>query len=1159
MPLHLQQHKSYHPYSRDNIDRVRRDEEVARLAEEGKEQQSLLAESEARLELLKSKRHKHKGEDGDRLRAAEKELDGKKGALDTYDQRQREKIGLDARPGQEEGSDSHLDKSGHINFWANQEGVRKRQRSEGKDVVSGKRRGNSDYEAEKNAEKQKWEEQNTMFLGKPAKELHPWYQNEDLQSGEEQKKSHEQKLEAAYKDSMIKRSHDPLKAMPSLSAHQEEDVYRDKTSSSSRRDDLRSKAEDRERTERARTEALLASRKAAASGFKIEETPTPARDGYHDQFYREDVRAARGWRQDDARSEQDFQDGPDLDHPGDPTKKGKTETGEGMGEHPTTIKMERTGDEISGKLAAPLRPLDGNAQMKRDDSNSSISTESSVGTDDGKRRPRESMYPAIFGEMITTVLEKESYLFTERERTLLNSFFQMDYEARHLLARLIQRRSNWHRVDKLKYDFDVKDKVVAVSNLCRPVESTANLTEEENDEVDTPTRFCLSEHDMDGGDEEALGLLSLEELKVLAKKMNRLKGSTTTTKASIIASLRTTKSQGTLHGFAASVKKSDNQSNLAFPIKSQSAVLEQQMREIIGGCVRVCPRAQNLINRVALVYYRGAELGGSALTTAVLSRSRKRQYPMYTWQRSPGLFASRKHLIAMEQALSLEVKMDELIEWDGSKEALFKAMKIFESIYDEWKDAVKEGQSLAEGVGATIDRLTYHRMRFHPGWPLTRIVYKGVSVLARFHQHKREAEVLKSLLDQRIFRRGRRGDWYDRLALITAQYPDSTKVNEIRRAKREALSISVEGIQDPDTHLIYHDTLQRRITRLESQLKLPFAEKHDFSYAKLKKCEERIFNGIRLDRMVNTKSGLFGTTFVDSIDAKARPKTGRKSSDSSNSSNSSSSSSDKITSGFQIRKRLHKIVKVEKVKPSIPSVVKGVEDNVDETMDTSGEVEMQTDSRQVKRDMHSVWRGLDNEPCRVEMLVLQHYEMEGYKGYHCEGGILTMLFALLMWDVLFMPLAGVFETPYQRHPLDLSEDSFAIVRGPMIRQRLSDIEELGGLDYIKEADERERQRRTWAVGCKWDRYPQEDLLEIAECMGGRALALICQMLSEEWEKINAGLPDLCVWRYGDRKVKFCEVKGPGDRLSEKQKLWIDILLRAGLDVEVSLVVEEAKK
>lgn len=202
MPLHLQHHKSYHPYNKANIEKVRRDEEIARLAEEGKEEQSLLAESEARLEALKKKqKDRQGGRDDSRLRAAEREIDGKVGSLSSFDQKRREKNGLEAGSSSrlDSNDDTLVDTSGHINFWVGQEGDRKRQRSHGEEAsILGKRRDNSEYEAGKSAEKQKWEEQTTMFLGKPAaKELHPWYQNKDLQSGEERKRSQEQRLEAA--------------------------------------------------------------------------------------------------------------------------------------------------------------------------------------------------------------------------------------------------------------------------------------------------------------------------------------------------------------------------------------------------------------------------------------------------------------------------------------------------------------------------------------------------------------------------------------------------------------------------------------------------------------------------------------------------------------------------------------------------------------------------------------------------------------------------------------------------------------------------------------------------------------------------------------------------------------------------------------------------
>ena len=47
--LNIAHHKSYHPYRRDNIERVRRDEEEARLKEAAEEGRMLLA---VRLVLL---------------------------------------------------------------------------------------------------------------------------------------------------------------------------------------------------------------------------------------------------------------------------------------------------------------------------------------------------------------------------------------------------------------------------------------------------------------------------------------------------------------------------------------------------------------------------------------------------------------------------------------------------------------------------------------------------------------------------------------------------------------------------------------------------------------------------------------------------------------------------------------------------------------------------------------------------------------------------------------------------------------------------------------------------------------------------------------------------------------------------------------------------
>ena len=57
------------------------------------------------------------------------------------------------------------------------------------------------------------------------------------------------------------------------------------------------------------------------------------------------------------------------------------------------------------------------------------------------------------------------------------------------------------------------------------------------------------------------------------------------------------------------------------------------------------------------------------------------------------------------------------------------------------------------------------------GWVYTRLVFKGAYVLSRFHDYEREWEVLVELLDQKLFRRGRRGEWWERRALIEVSLP----------------------------------------------------------------------------------------------------------------------------------------------------------------------------------------------------------------------------------------------------------------------------------------------------------------------------------------------------------------------------------------------------
>lgn len=173
-----------------------------------------------------------------------------------------------------------------------------------------------------------------------------------------------------------------------------------------------------------------------------------------------------------------------------------------------------------------------------------------------------------------------------------------------------------------------------------------------------------------------------------------------------------------------------------------------------------------------------------------------------------------------------------------------------------------------------------------------------MDALAYFHLWEREAAVLRALLGQTYFCRGRRGKWWDRLALILMEHgvggrstaakdgaiggqssdeDDLVVVNDskdsLERCRREALALCWEGLEDQWCHLgkllrsrnkafawltlrmlVERHSLQRRIVRLESMLKVPQEKRHVFP-AGLNTATEVLVEGTQLgDRIAGKKA-----------------------------------------------------------------------------------------------------------------------------------------------------------------------------------------------------------------------------------------------------------------------------------------------------------------
>ncbi|KAK0660924.1 Fanconi-associated nuclease 1-like protein [Lasiodiplodia hormozganensis] len=179
-----------------------------------------------------------------------------------------------------------------------------------------------------------------------------------------------------------------------------------------------------------------------------------------------------------------------------------------------------------------------------------------------------------------------------------------------------------------------------------------------------------------------------------------------------------------------------------------------------------------------------------------------------------------------------------------------------------------------------------------------------------------------------------------------------------------------------------------------------------------------------------------------------------------------------------------------------------------------------TTRRGIQRTIWLDEREGDGE-CTVEAMCLSHYRSQGWKGYHSEGGIVRTLFAYLFYDILFTYVPNVFQTPFQTCPLDLHTDAFYPTRLSEINHRLVQIANGEAARLMREVWDAHAERKTCIIGLDWT-FEIEDMMEIAGCFEGEALATVCRVMAQEYGQRGGGVPDLFLWRPDMGRVMFAE-------------------------------------
>ncbi|CAG4946805.1 unnamed protein product [Colias eurytheme] len=176
-------------------------------------------------------------------------------------------------------------------------------------------------------------------------------------------------------------------------------------------------------------------------------------------------------------------------------------------------------------------------------------------------------------------------------------------------------------------------------------------------------------------------------------------------------------------------------------------------------------------------------------------------------------------------------------------------------------------------------------------------------------------------------------------------------------------------------------------------------------------------------------------------------------------------------------------------------------------------------------------------------------------GGHWEGRIITTLFFLLFWDIIYANLRGVrgiFLSHYQRYPLDMFDD-FYENRKCLIEERLKEIENLSEEEVI------ESMKRIWDARPEGElsgivrSITWEGVCGVARCVRGRGLAALCGRLARRYRYAQSGFPDLTLWNEGTGQIIFVEVKTDSDKPSMKQLQWMSFLRENGINTEICYV------
>ncbi|KAJ2771612.1 hypothetical protein IWQ56_001714, partial [Coemansia nantahalensis] len=431
---------------------------------------------------------------------------------------------------------------------------------------------------------------------------------------------------------------------------------------------------------------------------------------------------------------------------------------------------------------------------------------------DAQATDRQS-YLQIFDRILLTVLRAEAHLFSDGERVILSAFSDLDRHSRYLYTRLFMRKLAWIRVSGLKYG-----EPMVVEQSCKYLSACA------------PGAAAFLQTEADLGDcSEVLALLAVPELRAVAKARG-IKQLTSKTKEALCALVLKSTKQRTVTSFFQKGSKGDTS-------KQRTDALVQDVLRVTGAVVRLNPVVAELFERLHLVFFRApVHLGDdNSMKFAVLATIGQLRFPAYPVVRSADLFASRDAVVQFKMLSEVGHAMGVLLTSPVKQtEDHEKGWELYSAHRDAWaahlSDICARPDGAASGgadAATEPEAIDYWRRHFTPGYALARLVERGARFAANLKRFEDERVILESLLSQTAYRVGRRGDWYERLALLHATHlrpkrarGDAQALDQVAQALAQARAVCVRALDDGHVNRVSLHAISRQLRAIESKLGL---------------------------------------------------------------------------------------------------------------------------------------------------------------------------------------------------------------------------------------------------------------------------------------------------------------------------------------------------